>query len=324
MAFPVSYALMPFAVLMPTSFTRQLAIFCVMFIKGFASIFAYPCNTILMTNSANTIPVLNTLNGVAVSVSAVGRALGPWIGGMTFSLGVETGWGILPWWMLSTIALAGHISTWWLIEGEGIKAESDPESESEPSISGVSSGIDVGAGEDQDSDEDAELLDKLDRHATIGEEKGGEEREKGKEHEKEKEEELKLLAEDDMDMGTTAQHAAGVKSHARSVQHQHQHQHQHSRKGSIQLPSHGEDPELALGMEMQVFVSAAEDNHDGIDGSGERRASRADTLDGYLKGGGSGSGIEGQPVRASGVTLEAPSMKPRLRSPMGRRKESLV
>ena len=133
-----------------------------------------------------------------------------------------------------------------------------------------------------------------------------------------------------MDMGTTAQHVAtlgavgGTKSHARSVQHQHHHTYQHSRKGSIQLPSHGEDPELALGMEMQVFISAADDNHNGIDGGGERRTSRADTLDGYLKGSGSGSGIEGQPVRASGVTLEAPSMKPRLRSPMGRRKESLA
>jgi len=312
-----------------------------MFIKGFAGIFAYPCNTILMTNSANTIPVLNTLNGVAVSVSAVGRALGPWIGGMTFSLGVETGWGILPWWMLSAIALAGHVSTWWLVEGEGIKAESgsesEPDSNASPSSSGLSSSVDVAANED--SGEDAELLGKRSDHLHREYAEAPEEAE-GK---KEMEEELRLLVEDDMDVGTTAQHAAdgaGVKSHARAVQHEHQHQQQRSRKGSIQMASHGgshgEDPELALGMgmgmEMQVFISAEDDDHHAHhstdyagDGAGERRPSRADTLNvGGLGGVGNAGGVEGQPARASGVTLEAPAMKPRLRSPMGRRKESLA
>ena len=128
-AFPISYTLMPFTVLLPTTLTRQIAAFLVMSIKGFAGVFAYPCNTILMTNSASSIPVLNTLNGVAVSISAVGRALGPWVGGMAFSFGVESGWGILPWWFLATSGVANHVSTWWLVEGEGIKSEEDEDSE---------------------------------------------------------------------------------------------------------------------------------------------------------------------------------------------------
>lgn len=78
-----------------------------------------------MTNSAESIPVLNTLNGVAVSTSAVGRALGPWVGGLLMSFGVESGWGIAPWWFLAAAGIANHVSTWWLVEGEGIKSESE-------------------------------------------------------------------------------------------------------------------------------------------------------------------------------------------------------
>jgi hypothetical protein len=235
---------MPFTVLLPTNFSRQFALFLVMSIKGFAAVFAYPCNTVLMTNSATSISVLNTLNGVAVSVSAVGRALGPWMGGTAFSLGVSSGWGILPWWVLAAVAVFGHITTWWLVEGEGIKEE-DP---STP-ISG------------DESDSDIELLDKHDA----------------------KHEELKLLAEDEIDSGTAAQHTAAG--------------HGHGRKGSMQVAQHGEDPELALDdmMEMDDLM----DNERARDRTQEKA------------------------VQVSGSTLAAPAFKTRLRSPVARKRESL-
>lgn len=123
LAFPIAYCLTPFTVLLPTNNTRQIAIFCVMVIKGFAGVFAYPCTTILMTNSASSIPVLGMLNGVAVSVSAIGRALGPWVSGTAMTWGVERGYVVIPWWILAVFAMGGYVSTWWLIETDGIKRE---------------------------------------------------------------------------------------------------------------------------------------------------------------------------------------------------------
>lgn len=40
-------------------------------------IFAFPCSTILLTNSSPTLRLLGTLNGIAVTLSAMGRAVGP-------------------------------------------------------------------------------------------------------------------------------------------------------------------------------------------------------------------------------------------------------
>lgn len=219
-AFPISYALMPFTVLLPTTLSRQVAAYLVMSIKGFAGVFAYPCNTILMTNSANSIPVLNTLNGVAVSISAVGRALGPWLGGMAFSYGVESGWGILPWWFLAASGIANHVSTWWLVEGDGIKTEEDS---SPPTPLGL----------DGDGNDEADEHPISDKHT----------------------ESLLPAPEDDDNkvLSTTiSQHKPALntfKSHSRG----------HKRnQSSITVAQHGEDPELAL--EMQEFdVSAVEE-----------------------------------------------------------------
>lgn len=118
-AFPVAYILTPFAVLMPGESLREGAIFCCMALKGIAGVFAYPCNTILLTNSARSIGVLGTLNGVAVALSAVAKAAGPYMAGQTFTYGIERGYMVLAWWTLAVFGVLGHVSTWWLTEGEG-------------------------------------------------------------------------------------------------------------------------------------------------------------------------------------------------------------
>ncbi|MCJ1353648.1 MAG: hypothetical protein MMC33_003635 [Icmadophila ericetorum] len=143
--FPIVYILTPFTVLMPTSLTRQIAIFIVMLFKCWAAIFAFPCTTILLTNSAKSLRLLGTLNGVATSFSAIGRATGPTIGGATFTLGVNIGYGILPWWTLAFMAILGAIPCWWLIEMEGFNStDSDSEDEDEDAI------------EDDDEEEEGE------------------------------------------------------------------------------------------------------------------------------------------------------------------------
>ncbi|MCJ1269927.1 hypothetical protein MMC22_009820 [Lobaria immixta] len=129
--FPISYLLTPFSVLLPTPLTQQIVIFLILLLKCWAVIFAFPCMGILLTNSAVSLRVLGTLNGVATSISAVGRAIGPAIEGWTFSVGLNHGYVILPWWTLSAIAALGAIPVWYLVEMEGFATDdnADPEND---------------------------------------------------------------------------------------------------------------------------------------------------------------------------------------------------
>jgi len=119
LVFPIAYILTPYTVLMPTPWSRQAAILGVMLLKGIAGVFAFPCITILLTNSAKSLRLLGTLNGVATSLSAIGRAAGPFFAGQTFTWGVEAGYGVAPWFLLAGFAVLGHVNTWWLMELEG-------------------------------------------------------------------------------------------------------------------------------------------------------------------------------------------------------------
>lgn len=119
LTFPFVYILTPFTALLPTPLLQQSIMFALMLVKCWAVIFAFPCSTILLTNSAVSLRILGTLNGVATSASALGRAVGPAVGGSTFSLGVDVGYVIIPWWTLATLAALGSIPAWWLVEMEG-------------------------------------------------------------------------------------------------------------------------------------------------------------------------------------------------------------
>jgi hypothetical protein len=117
-----------------------------MVVKSFAVIFAFPCSIILLTNSAVSLRILGTLNGFAVSISAVGRAIGPAIAGAAFSWGLEKGYIITPWWLLGTIACIGGIPIWYLVEMEGFSntdsSDSEDEDEEEDGLDTVDEDID--------------------------------------------------------------------------------------------------------------------------------------------------------------------------------------
>ena len=134
--FPLAYIATPFTALLPTPVSQQIGMFAVMCFKCWAAIFAFPCTTILLTNSAESLRILGTLNGMAVSISALGRAFGPAVGGWTFTLGVEAGYGIIPWWTLAAFAVAAAVPVWWLVEMEGFGGadDSDDEGEDEPDL----------------------------------------------------------------------------------------------------------------------------------------------------------------------------------------------
>lgn len=127
--FPMVYIAQPFTALLPTNNLRQGVALCLMLIKGFCSIFSFPCSTILLTNSASSLKILGTLNGVATSISALGRAAGPALAGAAFSSGVDIGYIIISFWFLACVAIIAAIPMWWLIEMEGFNARGSAEEE---------------------------------------------------------------------------------------------------------------------------------------------------------------------------------------------------
>ena len=145
LAFPLVYIAVPFTSLLPTSGLRQAAMVGLMLMKGWCATFAFPCTTILLTNSAVSLRILGTLNGVATSISAVGRAAGPALAGLTFTLGVDIGYVVISFWTLAAIAFLGAIPVFWLVEMEGFGGddedsdESDADDEDEDDITAESS-----------------------------------------------------------------------------------------------------------------------------------------------------------------------------------------
>lgn len=134
-AFPVICFITPYTALIQNSTTQQAALFGLMIVKSFAVIFAFPCSIILLTNSAVSLRILGTLNGFAVSISAVGRAIGPAMSGAAFTWGLEKGYVITPYWLLGTIAAIGAIPIWYLVEMPGFsKSDSDSEDEEEEDL----------------------------------------------------------------------------------------------------------------------------------------------------------------------------------------------
>ncbi|KAL1898039.1 hypothetical protein Cpir12675_002126 [Ceratocystis pirilliformis] len=126
---PLAYFLTPFTVLISDPTIRTGALLAVMSLKAFGIILAFPCVIILLTNSASSVRILGTLNGVATTVSAIGRAVGPAVTGWIFSRGVVAGYIIAPWWFLTLISIAVIIPSWMLEDGEGPSALADEEND---------------------------------------------------------------------------------------------------------------------------------------------------------------------------------------------------
>jgi hypothetical protein len=132
--FPIVYFITPFTALIQDPILQQVAMFGIMLTKCFAVIFAFPSSTILLTNSAGSLRILGTLNGFAVSISAIGRAIGPALTGATFTWGVEKGYVITGWWLLGIIAILGAIPLWSVVEPDGFSStetNSDAEDEND-------------------------------------------------------------------------------------------------------------------------------------------------------------------------------------------------
>jgi hypothetical protein len=123
--FPFVFFITPLLSLIPDPLTREIAMVALLMIRGVGGTFSFPTSTIMLTNSAPSMRVLGTINGLATSFSAVGRAAGPTIGGGLFTWGVKRGYVIVPFWTLSVIAFIASIPTFYLVESKGFGEDAD-------------------------------------------------------------------------------------------------------------------------------------------------------------------------------------------------------
>ena len=135
--YPFVFFVTPFVSLISDDTAKQVVMTALLVVRGLAGSFAFPTSTIMLTNSAASLRILGTINGVATSVSAIGRASGPAFGGGLFTWGVKRGYVVVPFWALTVISLIASIPTWWLVEGRGFGSGEDSETEEEDTESSV-------------------------------------------------------------------------------------------------------------------------------------------------------------------------------------------
>lgn len=117
--FPILYVITPYTVLLPEGWMRWTGLGICLWMKVTWNTLAYPANALLLTNAAPSLLVLGTINGVAASVASFCRCIGPTLGGIIQSVGLDYGYGGLSWWCAGIVAVIGAFQCYWMKEEEG-------------------------------------------------------------------------------------------------------------------------------------------------------------------------------------------------------------
>ncbi|KAI1488025.1 major facilitator superfamily domain-containing protein, partial [Biscogniauxia mediterranea] len=98
----------------------------ILIIKNICAVGGLSSAMLLITNSAPSHATLGTLNGIAQSLSAAGRSIGPFLSGGLFSLSthVEPKGEVLAWGIFAGVALLGWLGTY-AIHGAGLESTDD-------------------------------------------------------------------------------------------------------------------------------------------------------------------------------------------------------
>ena len=154
---PFIYLAMPFTALIENPSLAKASLFAIWLCKSLCVVFAFPCCTILLTNSASSLKVLGTVNGIATSIGAIGRAVGPTITGAAFSWGVRNGYIVTPFWLITALGVLAWPPIYFVHEGKGFGGDDEDdvdESLLDPFDSDGSIADDEDEeGEDEDEDE---------------------------------------------------------------------------------------------------------------------------------------------------------------------------
>lgn len=108
LSYPILYLVMPYLALVPET-SRTCAIYGIIIWKCTFATFSYPANAMLLTNSAPSLLLLGTINGVAASTASLSRALGPTLSGILYSIGLSLGYSGLAWWCTAFITVIGAL-----------------------------------------------------------------------------------------------------------------------------------------------------------------------------------------------------------------------
>jgi hypothetical protein len=122
--YPLLYFFTPYIVLLPETL-RMASIYIIVVWKCTFSTLAYPSNAILITNSAPTTLTLGTINGAAASTASLCRALGPIISGLLYTMGMESGYSGLSWWVTGLVTIGGAFVGMKITEPRGRMDEKD-------------------------------------------------------------------------------------------------------------------------------------------------------------------------------------------------------
>ncbi|KAL3421131.1 major facilitator superfamily transporter [Phlyctema vagabunda] len=106
LSYPILYITTPYLVLLPENL-KMAGVYGVVIWKCTCATMAYPSNAILLTNSAPSLLMLGTINGVAASTASLSRAFGPTVSGFLFSIGMKLGYSGLAWWCSAIMTVAG-------------------------------------------------------------------------------------------------------------------------------------------------------------------------------------------------------------------------
>lgn len=112
------YLITPYLVLLPENL-QMAGIYIMVVWKCTFSTMAYPSNAILLTNSAPSLLSLGMINGVAASTASLCRAFGPTISGLLYSLGLQTGYSGLAWWVSGLVTIVGALISLQITEPRG-------------------------------------------------------------------------------------------------------------------------------------------------------------------------------------------------------------
>lgn len=104
--YPLLYTVTPYMGLLPPHLKVAGIYFLVIWKCTFMTL-AYPSNAILLTNSAPSLLMLGTINGIAASTASLSRAFGPTISGAMLGAGEKLGCSGIAWWFSALIAIMG-------------------------------------------------------------------------------------------------------------------------------------------------------------------------------------------------------------------------
>ncbi|CAD6439531.1 e7f4f5d5-c807-4f6f-947c-2df76a2855a4 [Sclerotinia trifoliorum] len=135
--FPFAYALAPFLALFPTKSESPhaadgpwiwIGIYSLLLLIVTGRTFALPSSLILINNCTPHPSVLSTIHGIAQSVSAGARTLGPLVFSAVYGQGLKKGVVGMAWWILMIEAFVAFGASWLVYEGNGheIRLEEDP------------------------------------------------------------------------------------------------------------------------------------------------------------------------------------------------------